>query len=384
DIILENGKISQIIPASFSEYIANDKSSVVENSFDAMGRVITLPLINFHDHFYSRLAKGLPISGPTDNFENILKNLWWKLDMGLDSEMVKANVQMSIIEAIRNGVTTIFDHHASPVFTTGSLKIIADTLREYNLRGVLCFETSDRNGAEFTQLAIDENEQFLLDETDEDIKGMFGLHASFTLKDETLARVSEIIYNHNTGIHIHLCEDKADNRISKEKYHLSPVERLDKFNLMNAKSILSHGIHLNKDDYNKIAKYESAIALNLDSNLNNAVGVPDFSIFNESIPLLMGTDGMHDNIARSLKQTFLIHRHQGYGFEITFPWMEKIFNDQLSFAKKYFTDHPSLNEGDRADFIIYDYVPAAPFSQENFWGHYIYGILERPVHSVLQ
>ena len=34
--------------------------------------------------------------------------------------------------------------------------------------------------------------------------------------------------------------------------------------------------------------------------------------------------------------------------------------------------------------IIWDYIPPTPFKQENFWGHFIYGILDRPVHSVIQ
>ncbi|MCK5076204.1 MAG: amidohydrolase family protein, partial [Calditrichia bacterium] len=289
-----------------------------------------------------------------------------------------------VLEAIRNGVTTIFDHHASPAHTTGSLKIIADVLKKYKMNGVLCFETSDRNGEVLTEEALKENQNFLINQTDDNIKAMFGLHASFTIKDETLEKVSEFINRHNAGIHIHLCEDKADNRISKEKFGLNATERLQKFKLLNAKSIVSHGIHLEEKDYNIIAENKSAVALNLDSNFNNAVGAPDFDLFKEDTPFLMGTDGMHDNIARSFKQAFLLHRHLGHGFEQTFPWIQKVFADQLQFVKKYFPDYTSLQEGGKADFIIMDYVPAAPFSSENFWGHYMYGILERPVHSVVQ
>ena len=58
--------------------------------------------------------------------------------------------------------------------------------------------------------------------------------------------------------------------------------------------------------------------------------------------------------------------------------------DQIGFVKKYFNDYPTLAENDRADLIVWDYVPPTPLNSENFWGHVIYGIFEHPVHSVLQ
>ena len=82
---------------------------------------------------------------------------------------------------------------------------------------------------------------------------MLGLHASFTLSDKSLSAASEIINEHDLGIHIHLCEDKIDNEESIKSYGASPVERLRKCNLLNNKSILSHGIHLSEKDYETIA-----------------------------------------------------------------------------------------------------------------------------------
>ncbi len=126
DILIENGKITSIIEHD----IANHTHDKDENNIDAEGRVVTIPLVNFHDHIYSRLAKGLPIQGEMNSFQNILKNLWWKLDLDLDLEMTKASAQMAVLESIRNGVTYIFDHHASPNNTLGSLAEIANVIEE--------------------------------------------------------------------------------------------------------------------------------------------------------------------------------------------------------------------------------------------------------------
>ncbi len=385
DIIINDGKIEQIIPKDHRHFI----NSPIEKSndpaiLDAAGRVTTLPNVNFHEHFYSRLAKGLNLTGPMDSFIHILENLWWKLDLKLDEQMVKASVQMGALESIRSGVTYTFDHHASPNFTKGSLAVIGDTLKNFNLRGVLCFETSDRNGGQKASDALSENTEFYLNHTDENLKAMMGLHASFTISDKVLKQAAEIIKNNNLGIHIHLCEGLADREISQSRYTELPTQRLKKLGLINEKSILSHGIHLDKTDRDLMAEFGAAVAYNPDSNMNNAVGLPDFEKMPDSVPIITGTDGMHANPVKSLKQLFLLERHNGRSFDAVFPRFQKIYFDQLDFVKKYFPDFSSLQMNDRADFIIWDYVPPTPITDQNFWGHYIYGITERPVHSVVQ
>jgi cytosine/adenosine deaminase-related metal-dependent hydrolase len=382
DLVIGDDKIHGIQANDFKAFL-KQYPNVNDRSYNANGRIITIPLVNFHEHFYSRLAKGLSIKGEIDNFIHILENLWWKLDRALDLDMVYASAQMGILESIRHGVTYVFDHHASPSATTGSLMVIKKVLEQFALRGVLCIETSDRNGAELANEALDEFIHFTDDYTNSEIKSMLGLHASFSLYDITLQKAGEILQNYDTGIHIHLCEDKIDQSLSLEKYQQLPVKRLEQFNLLNQKSILSHGIHLTRDDYSDILKAGSAIAYNPDSNLNNSVGLPQFNKVSEKIPILMGTDGMHANIARSMKQLFLLYRHQRNEIDKAFLWIQKIYFDQLNFVRQYFPDFPSLSIGDRADLIIWDYIPPTPISLENFWGHLIYGILEYPIHSVI-
>ena len=383
DIIISKGRISNIIKKDFKKFLSQPIQSP-DKTINAGGRVITLPMINFHDHFYSRLAKGLPIKGSLENFKLILQNLWWKLDLALDTEMIRASAQMAALESIRNGVTYIFDHHSSPNAAAGSLKIIADVLNEFGLSGALCFETTDRNGKLLSENGISENINFFKNNSDDNLKAILGLHASFTLNDDTLRKVSGLVKELGIGIHIHLCEDKVDREESFAKYKNLPVDRLIKFGLLNDKSILAHGIHLTDEDYASIANKGSAIVYNLDSNFNNAVGLPELSHAPFKIPILAGTDGMNSNPARTLKQLFLLSRHQGMTFEQSFNWIKKIYFDQLNFVQKYFPDYSLLNIKDRADLIIWDYIPPTPFMEENFWGHFIYGILDRPLHTVIQ
>ncbi len=381
---VKNGLIERFESKSFRDYLKNPGRKS-RNPYDAAGNLVTVPLVNFHEHFYSRLAKGLSPNGPTDTFYNILHNLWWKLDRALDLRMTEASALMGSIEAIKSGVTYVFDHHASPNNIKGSLATIAETLKNQGLRGVLCFEVSDRNGASVAEKSLKENEDFFFRyETDPDIRSMMGLHASFTVSDDSLAEASDFINKYNLGIHIHLCEDAVDRSMSKEITNAYPVKRLANYKLLNVKSILAHGIYLTKKDYETIDRFGSAIAYNPDSNLNNSVGIPAFASAPESIPILMGTDGMHANPGKSLKNIFLLMRASGFSFDEAFRLIKKKYFDQLTFVRRYFPDFPNLQVGDRADFVVWDYFPPAPLNKENFWGHYIYGLLERRPLSVVQ
>ncbi|MCK7522921.1 MAG: amidohydrolase family protein [Ignavibacteriales bacterium] len=257
-MIIENGIITQINSTDIS--IRQKDFDII----DAQGRVVTVPNVNFTITFIPDWQKVCRCMGQWKIFLKYSKTFWWKLDMLLDHEMIKASADMAAIESIRNGVTYIFDH-ASPSHTLGSLNCIKETLCEFNIRNVLCFETSDRNGEQLKEEAIKENQNYFLYNTNENSKGMFGLHASFTLDDSTLNSIKDFLAKNDIGIHIHICEDESDRNLSMKKYGKSPVQRLLDFNLVNEKSILVHGVHITKEELDSLKDKKPALAINLDS-----------------------------------------------------------------------------------------------------------------------
>ncbi|MCB0743600.1 MAG: amidohydrolase family protein [Ignavibacteriae bacterium] len=382
DLTFENGKIISIDKKIFdSSSLSSEENN---NTINAAGRILTIPNVNSHDHIYSRLAKGLDIKGDMSNFPNILKNLWWKLDSILDLDMIEASAKMAALESIRNGVTYIIDHHSSPNSAENSLKTISKELEEFDIRNILCFETTDRNGAGLKEKGFQENINFKNNFTNENSKSVLGLHASFTLNDDSLERTSKLIKTNDWGVHVHLCEDKSDVELSLKKYSAKPMQRFTKYYLLNDKSILAHGIHLDEVDFELIKNSGAALVFNLDSNMNNSVSLQKFNMIPKEIPILIGTDGMHSNVARSFKELFLQIRNAGLSFADSFGFMIKTYFDQNNFIKKFFPDFTNLQINDRADFAIWDYIPPTPINQNNFWGHYIYGILEKPIKTVIQ
>ena len=110
---------------------------------DAKGGVIMPGLINAHTHIYSGLARGLAIAGNTPtNFLEVLEGTWWNIDRHLTLDGTRASAYATVLDCIRDGVTTIFDHHASFAQIPGSLFAIKDVCQELGIRACLCYEVS--------------------------------------------------------------------------------------------------------------------------------------------------------------------------------------------------------------------------------------------------
>src|SRR5512146_1294756 len=205
-------------------------------SVDCAGKIVLPGFICAHHHFYSTMARGMAIPGePASNFVEILERLWWKLDMALSDEDVLLSAQIPLIECIRNGTTTIMDHHASPGQREGSLDLIEKAVRQAGLRASLCYEVSDRN---VKGGGVEENERFIkkIGKGDGQIAATMGLHASFTLSDATLEKCVGIAREAGVGCHVHVAEDLADREDSLQKYGVPVVKRLDKFGATGEKS----------------------------------------------------------------------------------------------------------------------------------------------------
>ncbi|MEG0513363.1 MAG: amidohydrolase family protein, partial [Clostridia bacterium] len=125
---------------------------------DAHGGVIMPGLINAHNHIYSAFARGLSIKGaPRRSFLEILDGQWWTIDRQLLLEDTQASADCFMLECIENGVTAMFDHHASYGEIPGSLFAIAQSAKQFGVKANLCYEISDRDGKEKMQQAIAEN-----------------------------------------------------------------------------------------------------------------------------------------------------------------------------------------------------------------------------------
>ena len=100
-------------------------------------------LINTHEHIYSAMARGLSISGYNPKgFLDVLDGMWWTIDRAMDNRQTRMSAKATYLDCIKNGVTTVFDHHASYGEIRDSLFTIADVAEDFGVRTCLCYEVS--------------------------------------------------------------------------------------------------------------------------------------------------------------------------------------------------------------------------------------------------
>ncbi len=353
---------------------------------DARGGIIMPGLVNLHHHFYSALARGLNPGTDVRDFTQVLDRMWWRLDRALDRDSIRVSAQLSAADCIRWGCTTVFDHHSSPSCRAGSLTLIAEIVEQVGLSTVLCYEVSDRNGHDEALAGIDENVEFIADHQNHPrVRGVLGLHASFTLRQETLAEVAKRRAD-GSGCHVHVAEDRVDVEESRVAFGKGPIERLDDFGLLDHRSLLAHGIHLDSEDYDTIARHDAVVVHNPESNANNGVGQLDTTRVGARGCLVgLGTDGMSSSMLRAARAAFLAHRmvlrNPDAGFEV----IPHLLGNNVRVARRFY-DEPELGvlvPGAPADVIVVDTAPPTPLSEDNLFSHLIYGAAESPVrHTV--
>jgi len=379
-IAIEDDRITRVFSAEEREGI--DRSAYDER-IEGEGKFAIPGLINAHTHLYSSLARGMAISHyAPKTFTQILEGLWWRLDKGLDPDSVRASALVGAMEAARCGITTLIDHHASPNAIEGSLDIMHEAVcKTVGLRGAFCYEVSDRDGKERAQAGIDENVRFLA-AAEGPSAALFGLHASFTLSDQTLERVSRTIPP-EAGIHIHVAEGPEDE-ISCEKEHgMRIIERLDRFGLLRENSILAHCLHLNEAEKDLIAERGSIVVHNPRSNMNNAVGTFDLPGYSRRKALIgLGTDGLGANMLAELFTAAILQKHaSGDPLAAPFPVLfDLLFTNNREIVKRVFgIETGRIVPGAPADIALIDYAPPTPLTGENLLGHLLFGI---GVHSL--
>jgi len=363
-------------------------------SIDGAGRLLMPGWINVHMHFYSTFARGLALSRKPHNFAEILQFLWWRLDRSLDLEAVYYSTLIPAITAIKHGVTAFIDHHASPFAVDGSLDRVEAALHQVGLRGILCYEVSDRDGAEIARQGLRENERFIQEcqharkqNPEYAFNGMIGLHASFTLGEESLEAAAELSERFQRGCHIHLLEDDVDRAETQRKYgYQSVVQRLIAKGILKSNSLAAHGIHLSEAEKDQFATSGAFLSHQPQSNMNNAVGRTDISGFlTREVTVGIGTDGMTPDVKADVRAASLIHKHDLH--DPNFGWAEiqkmALKNNPAIYSRISGERIGQIVPGYLADLILVDYFPPTALTSENVWGHVLFGIIDAPVDTVI-
>jgi putative selenium metabolism protein SsnA len=357
---------------------------------DCAGTLVWPGNVCAHTHLYSALVRGMPYQlAPPANFLQILQRVWWRLDRALDEPSIRMSALASGLDALLAGTTTVFDHHASPRFIDGSLDVLAAALAELGLRSVLCYEVSDRDGADRAAAGLAENTRFLK-ASQPLARGLMGAHASFTMSDATLEACTGMAAAVGAGVHIHVAEDAVDQRDALAGHGLSVVERLHAAGILTEDALLAHCVHIDSRDRDILLASGATIALNARSNMNNAVGYsPVTASGDRGLPrgaagrIALGTDGIGGDMITESQMAFFRAREASVRTQPCWP-LDRLAAASRAAGRVF--GEPLLGRiavGAPADLTVLDYPAPTPLSAGNVAGHWIFGLSPRHVRDVV-
>jgi cytosine/adenosine deaminase-related metal-dependent hydrolase len=239
------------------------------------------------------------------SFVEILERVWWRLDRALDEASLRASARLYVAEALLAGTTTLIDHHESPSFIAGSLDVLAGACDELGVRALLCYGATERNGgrAEASQ-GLAECRRFARENRRRGVRGAVGLHASFTVSDDTIREAGALCREIGAVLHVHVAEDAEDVEDAKQRGYEGPVERLIACGALVPGSILAHGVHLDRAQVSRAADSGCWFVQNPRSNENNEVGYAR-ALAAAGLRVALGTDGfparMEDEVQAGLR-----------------------------------------------------------------------------------
>ncbi|MBL7199746.1 MAG: putative aminohydrolase SsnA [Anaerolineae bacterium] len=386
---IDGGLIAAVGDAS-----ALKKAYPDDEVLDARGQLVMPGGICAHTHFYGAFARGMAVPGEAPStFTQILERLWWRLDKALTMEDVRYSALVCLVDAVRHGTTTLIDHHASPNAIEGSLDAIAEGAKQAGLRASLCYEVTDRDGPGRARAGIEENVRFaksLAARPDSHLSASFGLHASLTLSDKTLADCVAAAVGaspptppgaakNGLGFHIHVAEHQADQDDALRRSGVRVVHRLHQAGILGPCTIAAHCVHVDETEMEVLAETGTWVTHQPRSNMNNAVGTARVEeMLSAGANVGLGNDGFSNDVFAEMKAAYLAGKlarrdpRAMPGDLVT--RLSYAHNARLARAFWPGLALGELRPGATADLVFLDYHPTTPLTAGNLPWHLIFGV----------
>ena len=347
----------------------NFKNKGYDKIEDFQGDLLMPTFVCAHSHIYSIFARGLSLPFNPHNFQEILDQMWWKLDAELTNKETYYSGIAAGSEFLLNGVTTVIDHHASGEIL-GSLSSLRKAfLGPLKMRGIFCFETSDRYDV---KKCLKENVSFAKKHPGE---GLFGMHASMSISDKTLKAIKKV--QGDLPVHVHVAESEMDVEDSYDKYGKSIIQRFDDAGILLPDSLIVHGVSLSDEELDLIAKKNCYMVVNTTSNMNNAVGLPYVKNYlNHGVKVMVGNDGLNSNMASEyMNVMFSAHLRAESPTAIGVSEVKDMITNAYEYAgRRLGVKLGQFKSGFEADFMRVKYTPFTKMDETNALGHIVFGL----------
>jgi len=293
----DDGRISALGPAVAAE--------PGEQTIDAAGAPLVAPLLNGHTHAAMTLFRG---SGGDLPLMPWLEERIWPVEAKLTEEDVYWGARLACAEMTRGGTTRFWDMYWHPEATA---RAVADAGISATIGAPLFDHDGDFEGMRETALrSLDR-----LGELGPEVMPALAPHSIYTVSEASLRWIAELSAEREVPVHIHLSETEREVEDCVAAHDVRPAVYLDRLGLLGERTVLAHGVWLDREELELVAGRGCTVVSNPAANMKLAVGrvFPYPAARAAGVAVGLGTDGAGSNdsldLLADLKLFALAQKH---------------------------------------------------------------------------
>ncbi|RUT36051.1 amidohydrolase [Paenibacillus zeisoli] len=371
-----------LIENDLIKYVGESRPEIEEgtDTFDGRGLLFAPGLINTHGHAAMSLLRGY---GDDMLLQNWLQEKMWPMEAKFTSRDVYWGTALSVVEMLKGGTTTFLDMY-------DHMDQVAKVADESGIRAVLMRGAIGLCPEDVQQQKLEEAIRFAQDwhgKADGRITTMMSPHSPYTCPPAFIEKFVQAAHDLDLPLHTHMSETTAEVQQNIEEYGLRPTMHLEKLGFFSRPSIIAHGVHLNDEEIEILARNNVAVSHNPGSNLKLASGVARVvDLQKAGVVVSLGTDGAASNnnldMFEEIRLAALIHKGVS-GDPTAVPAEEALKMGTIYGAKSvYLPNTGKLAEGMKADFIAMNTDQAHFIPHTDFISHMVYSAGPKDVEHV--
>ncbi len=258
-----------------------------DETIDAAGAPLVPPLVNGHTHAAMTLFRGKGGDLPLMRW---LQEKIWPVEAKLEDEDVYWGTRLACAEMIRTGTTRFWDMYWQPEATA---RAVVDSGLRATIGGPLFDVAGDTAEMQATALGtLDALEGF-----GPMIGRALSPHAIYTVSEELLRWTAERSSERGVPVQIHLSETEDEVADCVAAHGVRPAAYLDRLGMLTERTVLAHGVWLDREELDLIAARGCTVVANPVANLKLAVGgvLPYPAARAAGVAIGLGTDGAGSN-----------------------------------------------------------------------------------------
>jgi 5-methylthioadenosine/S-adenosylhomocysteine deaminase len=379
--VIENGVIlvsgDTIVAVLPPGQVPADQSA--KRIIQADGMVAIPGLINAHSHVAMTLFRGF--------VEDLDLQDWlarvWKYELSaLSAEKVAAGSRLALAEMIRGGVTCVHDMY-------WHYEATMQVAEEIGFRLIGGPPITNIGGPEFNAMVAEARKTLESMQGYRYVIPVIQAQSTYTTDQRMMNTVLELKQEFNVPFTTHASENRMEVEQVTAQYGMTPIELLNSYHLLDARTILAHCVHLRDDEINLLKETGTQVVHCPESNLKLGSGIARVAeMLSVGVNVSLGTDGAASNndldMLGEMRTAALLQKgvHQDPKVLTTLQALEMA---TINAAKAFSMDHlvGSLEAGKKADIVLLDFRKLHLTPLHDVYAHLVYAVNKADVDTVI-